>query len=406
MRLRRWVWIVLLLTAVLSCLLSVDHIEGWWMSWGVWGGALSAEARTRALAALRREQEALSTRLEDFYLLPNERSCAPTAPFLLSLVTSAPPNAEARHAIRQTWGSLTSVGGRAVRTLFLLGIPDTPAQRQALASEAERHGDIVQGNFRDSYANLTLKTLSLLRWTARYCPRASFITKVDDDVMLNYEVLLPYLERLRSNEEKGEGEWGETVGNGSREEKKGGKSEGNVKGEERWEWERNRGWSGHWADWRGSWFSGPDLYLGRVHRGVVPIRDPRSKSFVSHRVYPQDRFPQYCSGTAYVLSSSAARKLYLTSYLTPPCPLEDVFVGLSARGAGLRPSHCGLFSGGPRIPFGRCCYGSLIAAHHVTAAQQHQYWGELRGGPPCSWITGKAALGFCKLHALLRDTET
>ncbi|MBN3279630.1 B3GT4 galactosyltransferase, partial [Polyodon spathula] len=173
------------------------------------------------------------------------------------------------------------------------------------------------------------------------------------------------------------------------------------------------GWSGQWADWRGSWFSGPDLYLGRVHRGVVPTRDPQSKSFVSYQVYPQDRFPQYCSGTAYVLSSSAARKLYLASYLTPRCPLEDVFVGLSAQGAGLRPSHCSLFSGGPHIPFQRCCYSALISAHHVTAAQQHQYWGELRGGPHCSWIIGRAAFGVCKLRALLgtmlpwlRDTST
>ncbi|NXP56800.1 B3GT4 galactosyltransferase, partial [Heliornis fulica] len=67
----------------------------------------------------------------------------------------------------------------------------------ALVSEAHQHGDLLQGAFSDTYANLTLKTLLILRWASGRCPGASFLLKADDDVFVNVPALTSYLASVR-----------------------------------------------------------------------------------------------------------------------------------------------------------------------------------------------------------------
>ncbi|KAL1481298.1 hypothetical protein MTO96_015734 [Rhipicephalus appendiculatus] len=53
--------------------------------------------------------------------------------------------------------------------VFLLGTtPDQEVQRKVLA-EHETYGDIVQGDFVDSYKNLTYKSAMLIRWAREKC---------------------------------------------------------------------------------------------------------------------------------------------------------------------------------------------------------------------------------------------
>ncbi|NXL55020.1 B3G5A glucosaminyltransferase, partial [Podilymbus podiceps] len=62
-------------------------------------------------------------------------------------------------------------------------------QQAAVRAEASRHGDVLQGDFADLYANLNLKTLLLLRWAAAACPAVPFLLKADDDVFVNLPAL-------------------------------------------------------------------------------------------------------------------------------------------------------------------------------------------------------------------------
>ena len=55
-------------------------------------------------------------------------------------------------------------------------------------------------NFIDSYGNLTLKTMMGLKWASRYCWRAKFVYKVDDDMFVNVENLLKYLQQYQVSE--------------------------------------------------------------------------------------------------------------------------------------------------------------------------------------------------------------
>ena len=49
-----------------------------------------------------------------------------------------------------------------------------PTLRQA---ESARHGDIVQERFIDSYYNLTVKTLMVVKWATQNCDNFSYVLK-------------------------------------------------------------------------------------------------------------------------------------------------------------------------------------------------------------------------------------
>lgn len=54
-----------------------------------------------------------------------------------------------------------------------------------LRQESDQFRGMVQGDFHDSYHNLTYKNLMGLKWTLEHCPEARFIMKVDDDTMID-----------------------------------------------------------------------------------------------------------------------------------------------------------------------------------------------------------------------------
>ncbi|KAL6456652.1 hypothetical protein MHYP_G00351960 [Metynnis hypsauchen] len=334
----------LLVFVCLLAVLFIDYIESWMTALGmsrvggVHGGVLP--------------QSMPPTRPEEYLLMPSPLVCQRAKPYLITLVTSAPANQKARQAIRDTWGGEVQVRGHRVMTLFMVGQASDPALAKQLVDEARERGDLVQGRFLDSYANLTLKTLSMLAWARRFCPQARFLAKVDDDVMFNPSALLHYL---------------------------------NV-------------------NWVGSENELIDLYLGRVHMGVAPDRNPASKHFFSEAAFGGTVFPDYCSGTAYVLSRPAVLRLSLAAAATPlpkPLPPEDVFVGLCAHAAGITPTHCPFFSGGPPVPYGRCCYQAMVSVHHTKPDEMLRYWADVHSTGPCSWLGVRISLGICKLRAIL-----
>jgi len=335
---------VVMVACALIALLFVDSIESWVTS-------MSMDTVAAAAEEIIPPQRVTPTRPEEFLLMPSPLVCQRAKPHLITMVTSAPFNQRARQAIRDTWGGEVEVRGLRVITLFVVGVVVDPGLAKLLIEEARERGDLVQGRFEDTYSNLTLKTLSMLGWARRFCPQAHFLAKVDDDVWFNPSALLHFLNRSRSPYDPG------------------------------------------------------DLYLGRVHLRVAPDRDPDSRHYLPAGAYPPAVFPDYCSGTAYVLSRSALLKVSLiaaaASPLSTPLPPEDVFVGLCARAARVAPSHCPLFSGGPAVPYGRCCYQAMVSVHHVAPGEMLRYWADVQSAPPCSWIGVRASLGVCKVRALI-----
>ncbi|KAL8213603.1 UNVERIFIED_CONTAM: hypothetical protein K2H54_067388 [Gekko kuhli] len=287
-----------------------------------------------------------------FVLEPGACGGGAEAPFLLALVASAAGHARARAAVRRSWGGARRAAGLAVRTVFVVGLPagagagagaEGGAQQAALAAEAARHGDVLQGRFADTYANLTRKTLALLGWAASRCPAARFVLKADDDVFVNLPALAAHLAALPPAARH---------------------------------------------------------YLGRVHWRVRPQRAPAARHHVPAALYAPAAFPPYCSGTAYVLSAPAVAALLAAAPRLPLLPVEDAFVGLAARAARLAPRHLPRMAGAARLPPDPCCYRHvLFSVHGVAPAAMERAWQGPAGPRACRPLQRALGLLRCRLLA-------
>ena len=74
---------------------------------------------------------------------------------------------------------------------FLFGQVSDSNHQRIIESESRLFGDIIQSSaFQDTYMNLTLKSMVMLRWTHRFCPGVQLLFKADDDMFIRIDNLL------------------------------------------------------------------------------------------------------------------------------------------------------------------------------------------------------------------------
>ena len=203
------------------------------------------------------------------YVINPTETCVNRDVFLLALVLSAPSNTDRRAVIRETWGDRRNFAEIAVRVVFLLGATGDGSVQKALVDESNAHGDIVQEDFVDSYRNLTHKVIMGLKWATIYCAHARFLAKIDDDISVNVFNLVEILRRKR-NEKL--------------------------------------------------------LLCHRYPSKRVWRKAGVYKWVVTHDDYPNDTFPRYCMGWAYLLTPDVAGALYNASLNVPYFWIEDIYV--------------------------------------------------------------------------------
>lgn len=118
--------------------------------------------------------------------------------YMLVLVGSHPDHTEIRSAIRQTWGN-PRLDNYRFKLVFPFGTVANTTQQEVLKTENRIHGDILQGDFIDSYHNVTLRDLMSLKWALEHCPQARYIVHVDDDIALDIYKLIDNLEKSHSD---------------------------------------------------------------------------------------------------------------------------------------------------------------------------------------------------------------
>jgi hypothetical protein len=211
--------------------------------------------------------------LTDFQFTINQKSCGeqpPNQPLLLILVHSAPDNWRKRRVIRETWGT----SDVRTRLIFLLGAVNTTTNLQfRIEKESHFHGDIVQGNFYDTYRNLTYKHLMALKWFVYHCPQAQFVLKTDDDVFVHMPRLMEMLQ----------------VGVSS------GRPRKNL------------------------------LFCERITNARVK-RSFRSKWRVSPGEFSSKFYPDHCPGYSILYSPDVAYRLYSQAQVTPYFWVDDVYI--------------------------------------------------------------------------------
>ncbi|XP_070174282.1 beta-1,3-galactosyltransferase 5-like [Littorina saxatilis] len=106
---------------------------------------------------------------------------------ILFFVHTAPAHVDRRQKLRETFmeSKYFLALHFTVRRVFLLGRVKNPTEQLALEEEHRHHGDLVQGDFLDSYRNLSHKGVMGYGWVTRYCARVRLVVKLDDDVFFD-----------------------------------------------------------------------------------------------------------------------------------------------------------------------------------------------------------------------------
>lgn len=131
--------------------------------------------------------------LESPYIINNPDICNTDSNInFLFIVHTATNHFQRRRTIRETWANTHIFRNITLKVVFMLGLTEDKTDRLRIENENMVYRDIVQGDFLDSYHNLTHKGVLAYRWITEHCNNTEMIIKVDDDVFVNIFILLDY----------------------------------------------------------------------------------------------------------------------------------------------------------------------------------------------------------------------
>ena len=243
--------------------------------------------------------------------------------FAVIMVCSSAENFEQRTAIRETWGNVGRQSERRTKVMFLLGLPGpggVSMNNKSIQSEIEkeyyRYGDIIEVNFVDSYRNLSLKSVAMLKWMDTYCKTAKFLLKTDDDVFINTKTLLEDLHNSVHNR----------------------------------------------------------FIMGNIIAAAQPIQDRTSKWYTPNSIYSEQMYPKYISGTAYIISGDLLSDLFKVALKSDLFLWEDIFItGICAKKLDAKHIFNAKFGFKKRIS-DPCLFRMLITGHRMTPEEQRNLW--------------------------------
>ncbi len=196
------------------------------------------------------------------------------------MIPSSRHNLAKRNLIRQTYGSIRHINNvHILAVVFTLGGIDHPNKPQTnigeLEAERAQFGDIIMGDFVDTYRNLSRKTIMAYDWLTSFCREADLVVKTDDDVVVDIFKLTDEL-----------GKWTKT------------------------ECQSYNFWCA-------------------VHYNEPMFRNNDSMYYVSYEQYAGNVLPKHCAGVGYVTTMTMIHKIsnkISKSYLGSICTHEDAFM--------------------------------------------------------------------------------
>ncbi|KAH9360527.1 hypothetical protein HPB48_019017 [Haemaphysalis longicornis] len=221
--------------------------------------------------------------------------------------------------------------------------PSGKILQEQVANESAQYGDVIQADFRDTYRNLTLKSVFLLKWAYMYCAATRFVMKADDDIFVNVRNLLLFLR---------------------------------IQGSRRL---RTR-----------------PFLAGHIYVTGEPERELGSKAYLPASVFASEILPQYVSGPAYVMSKDAVRRLFTEALVTPFLYLEDVFItGIVAPKVDVELVNSPCFSGCAKLG-DICKYRNTITAHSLPPDAMTSVWHDVRNASAkCQPLPANSPFASC-----------
>ena len=187
-----------------------------------------------------------------------------------------------RRLIRETWANSEKFPN--LITAFIIGQTNDIKINNFIQNEQNFYNDLIQGNFMDTYRNLTYKSLLAWKWITNNCLNAKLIVKIDDDLALNTNNLIKYF-NLNKNST-------------------------NVTKKK-------------------------EFFCNYCSNGL-PIRDKNSKWHASEEEYNEKLYglkvyPTFCYGPAYIMTTDLVEHLYNKSFTVKFFWLEDIYTALLAK---------------------------------------------------------------------------
>lgn len=199
--------------------------------------------------------------------------------FILVLINSAAASQfhyEKRMAIRNTWGR--AVDTNDWRITFFLGKTPSPQHDEKRLDEAKKYGDIIIGDFPDTYRKITQKLMMAFHWASKQ--NFKYLLKTDDDVYVNIPSLINWINTTPHPDKQ--------------------------------------------------------LYAGVLYKANI-VRDPLHRHYVSWTDLPQVQYPWYPKGALYVLSSGIVRDMVRIASHIRMITVDDAYVGVLASHLGIKP---------------------------------------------------------------------
>lgn len=215
----------------------------------------------------------------------NQEACSKDR-YLMIYVHSGPEHTERRRVIRKTWASPENLKRHKAKLVFVMGEVDDDNVQTTLETESELYKDIIQGNFTDTYRNLTYKAITGLKWVTEYCPGATYVLKTDDDIIVDIHRVVRLMRSYIEHK------WGTSK-----------------------------------------------ILAGYIWKHMNVDRNKTSKWYTSDEEFPEKFFLKYCSGSAYLMSNDVVRKFYLKSHEIPFFWVDDYYVtGMLAHATNVTPT--------------------------------------------------------------------
>lgn len=190
---------------------------------------------------------------------------------LVVYVHSDVRNFDRRAVIRKTWGNTSIYTDIQMKLFFFVAMSQRGEDDDVLRAEARENDDIIQLGFIEHYHNMTYKAIGALKWLVTRCKTVTYLLKTDDDTFVNTFALFKHIEALSEDH----------------------------------------------------------LYVSGLLvccRGHLKLVYRYGKWAVNRTEYPDDYYPHYCSGIAYILTADVARAIYRTSAHVPYFWIDDVYV--------------------------------------------------------------------------------
>lgn len=217
----------------------------------------------------------------EYEINPGEALCGKSfgSEFLFVSFTPITVNLfQTRRTIRNSW--INQSFKNASKSIFIVGKSTNESINNKVKLESQMYGDILQGDFVDTYRNLVKKTILGIKWMLEYCNKTKFILKIDDDMVMNTKQAHSYFLSLTK---------------------------------------------------QNSSFLRRKIYGRCNHTFMRPIRDPKIKQYISREDYAPDRWDPYCHGPAYALTTDILEPLYNLTKYVKEYPMEDCYVGTLAK---------------------------------------------------------------------------